>query len=136
MIIFRLCYVYALIYFVGASYFIIVAFIYLFCCLSVVLQELPTLPEYNIHPFLVAQSKFPVECFVHLFHSPVFFWPLYCLSFDLHHILTLWYLQTFLIICLYQTGFLSNIFVFKIQINTNIHCSKSLIANIRWIWRN
>jgi hypothetical protein len=56
VILFRLRYVYTLIYFVGASYFIIYVFIYLLCCLSVVLQELPTLPEYKIHPFLVAQS--------------------------------------------------------------------------------
>jgi hypothetical protein len=26
--------------------------------------------------------------FLHLFHSSVFFWQLYCLSFDLHHMIT------------------------------------------------
>ena len=54
-------------------------------------------------PFLLLNLKLPVECFAHLFYSPVFFWPLYCLSFDLHHTITLWYLETFHIISLYQT---------------------------------
>ena len=56
-------------------------------------------------PFLLLNLKFPVECFVHLFYSPVFFWQLHCLSFDLYHTITLWYLETFLIISLYQTFF-------------------------------
>jgi len=58
-------------------------------------------PVFSDHMLL--NLKFSDECFIDLSFIPVFFWPLYCLSFfDLRYMTPLWYLQTFLIICFYQ----------------------------------
>ena len=43
--------------------------------------------------FVLLNLKLSVQCFVGLFF---FCWPLYCLSFDLRLLITLWYLQTVL----------------------------------------
>ena len=97
VILFRLRYVYTLIYFVGASYFIIFVFIYLFCCLSVVVQELSTPPESPLSccSILSFLSNVLYIC------SWVRFSFGYCIVCpSIYTIwLPLWYLQTFLIIC-------------------------------------